>query len=127
MAPAVPVLQRHEVLHRYAKQLENPEKYQCQLKSLVQNECVFNWHARGSADGPSEIICLPFKRIFQRCLIEEMTKVNGKKTKLSKWVNIEITDKNTNRELLENDKYSNIIDDFMSASKDFEKWLHHEV
>lgn len=127
MAPAVPLFTRKEALQKYAKQLANPEKYQCHLKSITQNECVFNALARPDDEVPAEIICLPFKRIFQRCLVEELTKVDGKKVKVEKWINIEVTDKNTNRDLLEDDRYSQIVDDFVAVSKNFDKWFYHEV
>lgn len=127
MAPAVPLLSRKEALLKYSKQLADPEKYHCQLKSIIQHECVFNANSKIDSEVPAEIICLPFKRIFQRCLIEELTRVDGKKQKLQKWVNIEITDKNTNRDLIEDERYSQIVNDFVAVSKNFDKWFYHEV
>lgn len=122
MAPPTPVYNRSQIRNKYHDQLTNPDKYQCQLKSLTQHECTF----KVSFDGrrPQEIICLPFKRIFQRCLVPETNLVNGKKVHLERWINIEVTDLSTNADLvLDSSKYGKDVQDFLSAEKEFKKLM----
>ena len=130
MAPAIPVLTRAQMELKYGEQLANPEKFNCQLKSLTQHECTFKTLPLEDTlndEVVPEIICLPFKRVFQRCLIKEMAKVDGKKQVVEKWVNIEITDADTNKDLLQETKYSDVVHDFLSVNQDFKKWLHSEL
>lgn len=116
MSPPVPVFTRADVQHQFAEQLSNPEKYQCHLKLLTQNECTYKILNEGL-----EYICVPFKRVFQRCLIPEVRTVNGKKQHLERWVNIEITDAKTNDS--RGKKYGPDIEKFLAAEKETYKWL----
>ncbi|EDK45355.1 hypothetical protein PVL30_003023 [Lodderomyces elongisporus] len=127
MAPPVPVYNLEEIRHQYKDQFENPQQYKCHLKSLTQHECTFR---PSSAGNPiPEFICLPFKRLFQRCLIPTIrTGTNGEKIRGEKWVNIEVTDTETNSDLLEKDsKYANYVKDFLSAEKELKEMLEQEA
>lgn len=125
MAPPTPVYTRSDIFSVYNDQLENPEKYQCHLKSITQHECTFKVsHDRSN---PPEIICLPFKRIFQRCLYPTITKENGRKKRIEKWINIEITDPDSNRDLLEFPKYTKDVKDFLNADKELKRLMESEV
>ncbi|KAL6015666.1 hypothetical protein ACI3LY_004894 [Candidozyma auris] len=115
MAPPTVVLSRTEVQQRYKEQLQNPEKYQCHLKSLTQNECTFKM-----SDAGMEYICVPFKRMFQRCLIPETKTVGGKKQRGERWVNIEITNATTNERRRES--HQSEIERFLAAEKESYKW-----
>lgn len=124
MAPPTPVYKRADIRSQYKEQLNNPEKYQCQLRSLVQHECTFKV---SSNHNPPEIICLPFKRVFQRCLVPSVQKKDGKKTKGSKWINIEITDASTNSQIKKDDqRYGKEVQDFMNAEKEFREFMEKE-
>ncbi|KAK6465182.1 mitochondrial export protein Som1-domain-containing protein [Scheffersomyces coipomensis] len=128
MAPPVPVYNRQEVRSKYKEQLNDPEKYQCELKSLIQNECTFKTFPDDRSK-PPEIICLPFKRLFQRCLIPTLIKENGKKVTVQRWLNIEITDNATNKLKVDSQtsKYTNDVQNFLSAEKDFRKLMEMEL
>lgn len=76
MAPPVPVYSAEEIRLQYKDQLENLAKYKCHLKSLTQHECTFK---AGTDATLPRIICLPFKRLFQRCLIPTIEQKNGKR------------------------------------------------
>lgn len=119
MSPPTPVLSRAEVLRRYEKQLSDPAKYNCSLKSISQNECTF----RVSPDSSTvqETICIPFKRLFQRCLVPYAKKVNGKKETALRWVNIEITDAETNEPVRA--KYGEEVKRFLEAEQDLVRWM----
>ncbi|CAK9436868.1 uncharacterized protein LODBEIA_P13900 [Lodderomyces beijingensis] len=123
MAPPIPVFSANEIHHRYDEQMQNPEKFQCHLKSLTQHECTF----RPSTPQRStpEFICLPFKRIFRRCLVPTLTKrSNGEKVKGEKWINIEVTDAQTNADLLDRDsKYSKYVQEFLTAEKELKELI----
>ncbi|ODV77837.1 uncharacterized protein CANTADRAFT_40094, partial [Suhomyces tanzawaensis NRRL Y-17324] len=121
MAPPVPVYNHNEIRSRFREQLENPAKYECQLKSLTQHECTFRTFADRSR--PPEFICLPFKRIFQRCLVPSIVKENGKKKHVDKWVNIEVTNSDTNRDLFQDKKYKSVVAEFLSAEEDFQRMM----
>lgn len=125
MAPPVPVYTSTDIKRQYAPQLTQPDKYQCQLKSITQHECTFRPHPQGIH--PPEIICLPFKRLFQRCLIDHISQENGKKVKLKRWINIEVTDAETNRDLfVPGSKYSEAVRDFKNAEVEFRKLMENE-
>lgn len=119
MSPPTPVLTGLQAHRLYAKQLDNPNDYNCTLKSLTQNECTF----RVSPDSAvvQETICIPFKRIFQRCLVPYVTTVKGKKEKGERWVNIEITDSSTNKNV--RDKHGDEVKRFLRAEQDLVKWM----
>lgn len=123
MSPPTPVLTRAQAHQLYAKQLDNPVKYNCTLKSLTQNECTF----RVSPDSAvvQETICLPFKRIFQRCLVPYVKTVRGKKERGERWVNIEITDSSTNENIRE--KYGDEVKRFLRAEQDLVKWMENTM
>lgn len=125
MAPPTPVYTRSDILSRYADQLENPAKYECLLKSVTQHECTFK--VSPDRKQPPEIICLPFKRLFQRCLYPVIINKDGRKIKYNKWVNIEITDSNTNRDLFEVPKYGKDVDDFLNAEKELKRLMESEA
>lgn len=128
MAPPVPVYSISEVRKQYKDQLDNPEKYKCQLKSITQHECTFRPTTIRNDNVQSEIICLPFKRIFQRCSVPIITKnTDGKKLRLEKWINIEITDEQTNHDLVDpGSKYGKDVQDFLNAEQEFKKFMEME-
>ncbi|CAK7900515.1 hypothetical protein CAAN1_23S01684 [[Candida] anglica] len=124
MAPPTLVHSRAEIWNRYREQFSDPEKYQCHLKSITQHECTF----QVSKNKPPEIICLPFKRIFQRCLENTITKdKSGNKIKSQKWVNFEVTDESTNQDLMSEEKYGKDVNDFLSAEKELRKLMEGEL
>ena len=120
MAPPTPVYDKFEISSKYQKQLSEPDKYQCQKKSITQHECTFKIVYPNHVP---QVICLPFKRQFQRCLFPLVVYKNGKKTTIDKWVNIDITDENTNAELFTNPQYETTIKEFLQADKDLRKML----
>lgn len=117
MAPPTLVHTRADINRQFHEPLANPEKYQCLLKSLVQNECTFKID---DATGV-EAICIPFKRVFQRCLMSTAHTVNGQKQLTDRWVNIEVTDENTNEKLRRT--YGTEIERFLRAEQDAYKVL----
>lgn len=121
MAPPTLVHNRKEVFRQYDKILQNPNLHDCELRSISQHECTF----KVSEDSPPEIICLPFKRIFQRCIETaiEKDKITGKKTKVDKWVNIEVTSAETNQDLLTEERYRDDVRDFVNAEKELKKLM----
>ncbi|KAI5962254.1 uncharacterized protein KGF55_003330 [Candida pseudojiufengensis] len=124
MAPPVPVYTSDEIKLQYEEQLHNPQKYQCHLKSITQHECTFKPSTYKSSP---EIICLPFKRIFQRCLVPTTQIVNGKKQRIERWQNIEITDEHGNRDLMDPEsKYYKHVKEFLSAEKEFRELTETE-
>ncbi|EGV62595.1 hypothetical protein PSN45_000322 [Yamadazyma tenuis] len=123
MAPPTPVYDRFDILTRYGEKLDNPDKYQCSLKSLVQSECTFKLSNPGL---PPEVICLPFKRLFQRCLVPTTIVQDGKRIKADKWVNIEVTHEHTNRGLFHDPKYDSNVKKFLQAEKDLSRMLQDE-
>lgn len=117
MAPPTLVHTRADIHSQYREQLANPEKHKCLLKSLVQNECTFRINDTSTV----ETICIPFKRVFQRCLVSMPETRNGKKQIRDRWVNIEITDEHTNERLRKS--YSSEIERFYNAEKEAYKFL----
>lgn len=122
MAPPTPVRSRAEIQSIYKEQLNNPEKYKCTLKSLLQLECTFKISPTNSV---LETICIPFKRIFQRCLQPYTHVVNGKKVRSERWVNIEVTTLHTND--ANQNKHSVEIQRFLQAEVDLAKWLENQA
>lgn len=118
MAPPVPVLTQADVHRRFKAQLANPQKYLCHLTSITQHECTF----KGIGTGNPRILCLPFKRLFQRCL----TKPRSKSGLDEKWINIEVTDATTNQDLMEDARYADDVQDFLAAEKDLKDWVQDE-
>lgn len=117
MAPPTPVYNRFEVTSKYSAMLSDPEKYHCQQKSLTQNECTFKLTYPNNVP---KVICLPFKREFQRCLFPSSSKHNqGNET----WINIEVTDENTNKNLFTDSKYKDLVQEFLQADKDLKQLL----
>lgn len=125
MAPPIPVYNRSEVRHQYRKQLELPAEYECSLRSITQHECTFR--AFEDRSRRPEILCLPFKRVFQRCLVPQMVKEDGHKTMVKRWVNIEVTDASTNRSLVQGTTYKDEVRDFMNAERDFRKLMEMDA
>ncbi|CDK28805.1 unnamed protein product [Kuraishia capsulata CBS 1993] len=98
MAPPVPVYSKEEVETMFSGVLvDSPAKPRkdCDLYSITQNQCTFNG---------TEVICLPFKRLFQRCLIgaisEKSKSTRDRKVEIESWptdkadgryINIEVT------------------------------------
>lgn len=119
MSPPTPVLNAAQAHRLYADQLDHPNEYSCSLKSLTQNECTFIVSPESSV--VQETICIPFKRIFQRCLVPYVKTVRGKKEKGERWVNIEITDAATNENIRE--KYGAEVKRFLRAEQDLVKWM----
>lgn len=124
MAPPTPVYTKEEVQSQYNGILNNLSKYNCHLKSITQHECTFKLSE--DKKYPSEFICLPFKRLFQRCLIKAEVKENGKKQAMERWINIEVTDLETNRDLLQDPKYAKDVGDFRKAEHDLRDWMNVE-
>lgn len=106
----------------YSDQLNNPEKYECSLKSLSQNECTFLVSPDSSVI--QQTICIPFKRIFQRCLVPYVRTVDGKKQSEKKWINIEITDLTTNDQRA---KYGAEVEKFLNAEQELTKWMQNHL
>lgn len=123
MAPPTPVYDKFDVLLKYGHVLSDPEKYQCTHKSLSQNECTFKISYPNQIP---KVICLPFKREFQRCLLPTTVMKDGKKMQSEKWVNIEITDEYTNKRLLYDPNYEFTVKEFLQADKDLRKMLEEE-
>ncbi|KAL7665842.1 Uncharacterized protein ABC855_g1435 [[Candida] zeylanoides] len=106
MAPPTLVHTREDALRRYGHPRE------CTLKSLTQHECTF----KVSETAPPEIICLPFKRLFERCRQEVVVKdAHGHKQVAAKWINFEVTTPETNRDLVTSDAYADDVRDFHRA------------
>lgn len=124
MAPPTPVYTRAEIESQYSHIFNNLARYECHLKSITQHECTFKLSEDNSY--PSEIICLPFKRLFQRCLEKTIVKENGKKKPIDKWINIEVTDPDTNRDMLEDPKYAKDVRDFRKAEHELHEWMNSE-
>lgn len=121
MAPPTPVYSSREIRQQYAAYLDNSEKHNCQLQSITQYECTFKVSPDGTT--AAKIICLPFKRLFQRCLMPVVETIDGRKVRYDKPINIEVTDASTNRDLLEHSKYSNDIAEFMAAEKEMQQYM----
>lgn len=121
MSPPTPVLSRAEMRQIYSDQLNNPEKYECSLKSLSQNECTFLVSPDSSVI--QQTICIPFKRIFQRCLVPYGRTVDGNKQS-EKWINIEITDLTTNDQRA---KYGAEVEKFLNAEQELTKWMQNHL
>ncbi|GMM32642.1 hypothetical protein DAMA08_053870 [Martiniozyma asiatica (nom. inval.)] len=103
MAPPIPVYDKDEIrqmlprIYPTSRDLQELKSKGCELFEIVQHQCTF--------DG-NKILCLPFKRVFARCLDEFFTsnqEVIGYKLKPTHltgrlvenekiWRNIEITD-----------------------------------
>lgn len=127
MAPPTPVYSRVEIRSMYKKYLDDPKKYQCKLKLITQHECTFKINTVDRSQ-PPEIICLPFKRIFQHCLIQKMVKENNKKKSVDKWVNFEVTDLETNSDMTEDSpKYGDDVREFLNADKSLRKLMEIET
>lgn len=119
MSPPTAVFTRQEIQDKYKKQLKNPAKYNCSLKSLTQLECTFKISPEDST--VQETICIPFKRVFQRCLVSHTMMKNNKKVTGKRWINIEITLTSTNDEVKA--IYSNELLQFMRAEVDLKAWI----
>ncbi|CUM66375.1 uncharacterized protein PRCAT00004039001 [Priceomyces carsonii] len=126
MAPPAPVFNLSDIQLQYDSQLRDPSNYKCHLMSLTQHECTFKVHPE-NREIPPEIICLPFKRLFQRCLVQLIVQEEGKKAKTEKWINIEITDADTNRIMSDGRKYGREVRDFLSADEELKKLLESDM
>lgn len=122
MSPPTPVLAGTEVRRIYSEQLNNPEKFECSLKSLSQNECTFVVSPDSSVI--QQTICIPFKRLFQRCLVPYVRTVDGKKHTGRKWINIEVTDLATNDQRA---KYGSEVERFLTAEQELTRWMQNQV
>lgn len=125
MAPPTPVYSKAEIAKKYGKQLENPEAYKCTLMLLTQYECTFKIDSE-RRQAP-EILCMPFKRLFQRCQVPVIEKIDGHKVQSQKWINIEVTDNRTNADLFEQEKYQKQVAEFRAAEKDLKRIMEEEV
>ncbi|KAG7194839.1 uncharacterized protein KQ657_003941 [Scheffersomyces spartinae] len=124
MAPPTPVYSKAEIAKRYAKILETPEEHECTLMLLTQYECTFKIDSE-RRQAP-KILCMPFKRLFQRCQITVMEKVDGHKVQTKKWINIEVTDETTNEELFKNEEYRDQVAEFKGAEQDLKRLMEEE-
>lgn len=118
MAPPTLVHSRADIQKQYEKQFADPKKYQCSLRSLTQQECTFIV----SDNRVQETLCIPFKRVFQRCLIPYTRKIEGKKQTVERWVNIEVTDTDTN-ESLRKQRYGFEVKRFLTAEQELHRWM----
>lgn len=125
MAPPTPVYRRSDIFRKYGEQLNDPQKYDCELKSLVQHECTFKLSQE--LNKSPGIICLPFKRLFQKCLKEPKKALQGKENQENDWITIEVTDLNTNRNFLKNTQNSTIINEFLNADKELQRFMESEA
>lgn len=125
MAPPTPVYRRSDIFRKYGEQLNDPQKYDCELKSLVQHECTFKLSQ--DLNKSPDIICLPFKRVFQKCLKEPKRALQGKEIQDNDWITIEVTDLNTNRNFLKNTQNSTIINEFLNADKELQRFMESEA
>lgn len=122
MSPPTPVLNGSEIRKLYAEQLNNPRKYNCSLKQLAQNECTFVVSADSSVI--QETICIPFKRVFQRCLVPHVKTVNGRKQTGERWINIETTTADTNDQ---KSKYGAEVERFLQAEQELANWMQNTM
>lgn len=67
---------------------------------------------------------MPFKRLFQRCLVPQVKSVNGRKVKTERWINIEITDLSTNSGIRK--KYGPEVERFLKADEELSRWIEKE-
>ncbi|CCE73274.1 Piso0_000305 [Millerozyma farinosa CBS 7064] len=125
MAPPTPVYRRSDIFRKYGEQLNDPQKYDCELKSIVQHECTFKLSQE--SDKSPDIICLPFKRVFQKCLKEPKKALQGKETQDNDWITIEVTDSNTNRNFFKNTQNSTIINEFLNTDKELQRFMESEA
>lgn len=126
MAPPTPVYSRAAILSKQQEILLNPDKYNCQLKSLTQHVCTFK--VPQTKGRPMETLCLPFKRIFQRCLVPNVTTENGRKVQKQVWTNIEITDATTNSDMVQDNKiYGKDVTDFLNAEVELKRFMESQV
>lgn len=121
MAPPTPVYTAREIRQQYAEILAAPVEHECLLRSITQHECTF----RVSPDSftPHKIICLPFKRLFQRCLVPTVATIDGKKVRFDNWTNIEVTDEHTNRDLFDQSRYGDDVKEFMAADRELQRYM----
>lgn len=118
MSPPTPVLTRGDIRRLYVGQLSNPQEYECSLKSLSQHECTFVVSADSSV--VQKTICIPFKRVFQRCLVPYVKTIEGKKHSGKRWINIEVTDVETNDPKA---VYGSEVEEFLKAEQELTKWM----
>lgn len=49
--------------------------------------------------------------------------MDNPKKKTSKWIHIEVTDKTTNSDLLSEEKYHDVVQDFLLAEEEMKHWI----
>lgn len=123
MSPPTPVRTRAEIHTLYAPQLSDPRTHQCTLKLLTQLECTFRISPTNNL--VEETICIPFKRVFQRCLQPYTRTENGRKVSGQRWINIEVTDAETNESV--QTRYGDEVTKFLQAEKDLVRWMELEA
>lgn len=107
MAPALPVYTRGEIEKLFPVMRSEEIPPNCSLYRLIQNQCTY--------DG-NRVICLPFKRVFLRCLETRNGEVVGYRLqpkhglKDGVYRDIEVTSRSDNTYTI-NDK----IQDFLRA------------
>lgn len=69
MAPPTPILTPEQVSREEERARILEKKNKCELKSLTQHLC--------HAEAPGEYVCVPFKRIFQRCYEHNLEVTNS--------------------------------------------------
>lgn len=60
MAPPTPILIPEQISREKERIQTLKNKKKCELKSLTQHLC--------HAEAPGEYVCVPFKRVFEKCL-----------------------------------------------------------
>lgn len=128
MAPALPVYTREEIERKFPEKFKSGNNEDipdnCSLYELIQHQCTY--------DG-NKVYCLPFKRVFLRCLENKGKEVIGYKLTPSHgniknihnklkikdkfYRDIEITNKKNNLYLYnkEDDKIDKDIEQFLNA------------
>ncbi|ODQ77366.1 hypothetical protein BABINDRAFT_163621 [Babjeviella inositovora NRRL Y-12698] len=140
MAPSTPVYSRAEILNTFhiSDSTFVLDDKDCTLFSLTQNECTILPGEKGS---PASVICLPFKRMFKRCLLNSPKQavqladgIYGQKSKnrfrqdteAQKYVIIEITSAETNSVAKLRAQYGELLESFLKAEKELRRQYEHE-
>ncbi|KAF5210038.1 hypothetical protein E0198_002897 [Clavispora lusitaniae] len=121
MSPPTPVLSRAEVFARILKNSYDPLNTTARSADFPKRAVIRFQVFSPDSSTVQETICIPFKRLFQRCLVPYAKKVNGKKETASRWVNIEITDAETNEPVRA--KYGEEVKRFLEAEQDLVRWM----
>lgn len=143
MAPSIPVYSKREIQGMFPNALGpsdvgDMKESGCELKELVQNQCTF--------DG-NTIFCLPFKRVFLRCLDESLSdgevigykltpshatigsanSANSANSGGSRWRNFEITQHTSNEYNLQTKNVQDFIHADEVLRRQMEKYYNRYV